>query len=166
MLTPLKQFICDTCDEIIESPEDGWIEWIAEYNSDTKKLEIHSFNIVHHHSKSPLANLENEGCYQHFAKHGRKNRHLHQFIDENYIMANLLKMLDIGPFHNPKYEGPNIIDMRQYVETVRRLTISHYEEAKQYWDRAIEDGYFNDKNETFIYGVENLKGMIEKYSEL
>jgi len=30
-LRPLKQFICDCCNEIIEQPEQGYLEWLADY---------------------------------------------------------------------------------------------------------------------------------------
>lgn len=29
-LQPLKQWICDTCGEIIEAPHDGWLEWVTD----------------------------------------------------------------------------------------------------------------------------------------
>jgi hypothetical protein len=28
MLKPLEQFICDKCSNVIEKPEEGWIEWL------------------------------------------------------------------------------------------------------------------------------------------
>ena len=28
MLKPLKQFYCDSCNQIIEKPKDGWVEWL------------------------------------------------------------------------------------------------------------------------------------------
>ena len=37
MLVPLKQFICDECGTVIESPEDGYVEWesVREYGHTT-----------------------------------------------------------------------------------------------------------------------------------
>ncbi len=166
MLIPLKQFICDTCSEVINSPEEGWIEWISKLDPVKHTREIHSFNIVHQYSASPLAKTNNEGCYQHQGKSGRSDNHLNQFISENYKMANILRMLDIGPYHNPVFKGTDITDLRQYVETVRRLTIPYYEEARLYWNKAKEDGYFDGSNEISIYGVENLKYLIEKFGDM
>jgi hypothetical protein len=165
MLEPLKQFICDTCHQVINSPEDGWIEWISKFSEDKERIESHSFRIVHHHSTSPQATPYNEGCYQHSRKIGRSDSHLHHFLDENYKMANILTFLDIGPYHDPDYKTTEITDMRQYVETVRRITIPHYEEARLYWEHAKEDGYFNGANQLWIYGVENLKILIEEYGD-
>ena len=47
---------------------------------------------------------------------------------------------------------------------MRRLTIPNYEEARQFWCKAMEDGYFGDSNELYIYIPENLKNMIKNYS--
>ena len=165
MLAPLKQFICDTCGKVINSPEEGWIEWISKLDTEKHTSEIHSFNIVHHYYSSPLAKPNNEGCYQHGEKLGRSDNHLDQFINDNHKMANILRMLDIGPYHDPDFKATDIKDLRQYVETVRRLTIPYYEEARLYWDKAKEDGYFDGSNEIWIYSVDNLKYLIEKYGD-
>ena len=163
MLTPLTQFICDTCGELIKEPKEGWIEWIIEVNAKTGKRETHSFRIVHHFKYSPLAKEHNAGCYQHEHAKGRQDLHLHHFIEDNTKMAHILKFLDIGPYHEKEYKGPTVKNMREYVEFVRRLTIPHYEEARLYWERALEAGYFQDSNEIWIYGVDNLITMIERY---
>lgn len=165
MLVPLKQFICDTCGEVVKKPEEGWIEWISKSDFENGIREIHSFRIVHHYSFSPLATSNNDGCYQHKGKIGHSDNHLNHFISDNYKMAKILGFLDMGPYHDPKYKGTDITDMRQYIETVRRLTIPYYEEARLYWETALEDGYFQDANELWIYGVDNLKRLIEMYGD-
>lgn len=165
MLIPLKQFYCDTCGEIINSPEEGWIEWISKYNEVSGLDDIHSFRIVHHYSCSPLASTKKYGCYQHTDEDGRSDVHLQDFICEEYKMANILRFLDIGSYHVPDYKGSGIVDLREYVEIVRRFTIPYYEEARQYWEEALEDGYFQDSNELWIYGVDNLKNLVEKYGD-
>ena len=43
-LKPLKQWICDSCGELIKKPEDGW--W--EYLSDTNTYLVSGFRIVHY----------------------------------------------------------------------------------------------------------------------
>jgi hypothetical protein len=165
MLRPLKQFICDTCRQIINKPEEGWIEWISNRNPKTGTNEIHSFNIVHHSSSSHLARTNSKTCYQHKGKSGRRDIPLNDFINENHKMSNILSMLDVGPYHNPDYKGTEITDLRQYVEIMRRLTIPYYEEARQYWEKAQDDGYFDGCTETGIYGIDSLKLSVEKYKD-
>lgn len=165
MLRPLTQFYCDTCGEIINSPEEGWIEWISKYDEETHSYNTHSFRIVHHYAHSPIAYETNAGCYQHDGEICRHDSHLHHFLSEDYKMANILKFLDIGPIHDPDYKGTSLTDIREYVEIVRRLTIPHYEEARKYWAEAREDGFFQDANELWIYGVKNLKQLIDTYCD-
>lgn len=155
MLKTLTQFICDTCGKIIKSPQEGWLEWIR----DSKTGKVHSFRIVHHQMASPLKNPE--GCYQHGNVIGRSDDHL------DHILANptaeLLMHLDIGSYHNPSFSGPYVADFRNYVETFRRLTIPYYEEARLYWDKAIQDGYFVDANELLIFTPSFLRELIARY---
>lgn len=163
MLKPLTQFICDTCGEVINQPSEGWIEWLAWMNDAENKFEAHSFKIVHHHAYSPLVNNTNNGCYQHDDAIAGCAEHLHQFIDENYKTANLLMFLDAGPYDEPNYNGPMAKHLREYIEFVRRLTIPYYEEARLYWNEALAGGYFAETNETRMYGVDNLLGVIKRY---
>jgi hypothetical protein len=163
MLKPLTQFYCDTCGEIINCPKEGWIEWISENDKEKGTFKTHSFRIVHHMTHSPIATKTNNGCYQHSKKIERRDSHLDHFLSKEYKMANILMFLDIGSYHNPEYNGTYLTDMRQYVETVRRLTIPYYEEARHYWTEALDDGFFIDANERMIFSVNNLKHLIEKY---
>jgi hypothetical protein len=165
MLIPLKQFICDTCGEVIERPEDGWVEWISTYDEARRCYMKYGFRICHHSGISPLSESNSEGCYFYSNEIGRSDMHLDNFIDENYKMAQILSFLDIGAYHDPNYEGTSVRNMREYVEFVRRITIPYFEEARQYWEEAISDGYFGDANELWIYGSNNLKKLIERYSD-
>lgn len=164
MLNPLTQFICDTCGEIINSPKEGWIEWISPWESEDDKRLCFDFRIVHHLTSSPLGINSNDGCYQHTDAIGRSDLNLDNFTNKETGMAHILKFLDVGPYHEQNYEGPYIKDMREYVEIIRRLTIPYYEEARLYWSQALEDGYFDDANEVWMYKTDNLKQLIGLYS--
>ena len=98
---------------------------------------------------------------------GYKKPYQHQqianFINDEYQMANILSFLDVGPYHCNTFSGSSINDIREYVELVRRLTIPYYEEARMYWQEALDDGYFTDANEIWIYGTKTLKHLIEEY---
>lgn len=146
MLIPLKQFYCDTCHQVIEEPQDGFIRW---YDTGNKYLR---FGI--YHSGKCLLLKDN---------YMAREAHLNTFINENYLMANLLSFLDIGKLHQEEYKGTEIADLREYTEIMRRLTIPYYEEARKYWEEAKNDGYFEGASEIWIYAVDNLKNLIEKY---
>ncbi len=164
MLKPLEQFFCDKCGGIIEKPEHGWVEWESKIEGNS--LKQWGFKIVHHSSFSPIMDKQKRdgGCYHYQNSLHRSDLHLDCFLG-NYSMPELLSFLDIGPYHNPVYDGPNVFNMREFVEFARRLTIPFYEEARKYWSIALADGYFADANEIWIYLPENLKQLIEKYSD-
>jgi hypothetical protein len=160
MLIPLKEFICDTCGEIIEKPEDGYVEWV--YSDDGMQTQ---FNIIHHGGSSPRKKYNHDGCYQHANRNGRMDEPLNHCLDPNRMMAFLLRFIDMGRYHDPSGKYIAKVNISEYVELVRRLTIPYYEEAKVYWNEAISDGYFDGDNEINIYTVYFLKGIIDKYSK-
>ena len=51
MLEPLKQWVCDTCGEIINSSSEGYVEWLTD---DSSPLKSNGFRIVHQAYYSPL----------------------------------------------------------------------------------------------------------------
>lgn len=51
-------YICQTCNKIIHSPQQGWIQW-----QDNDELQYYGFKIVHHKSYSPLKYKRANGCY-------------------------------------------------------------------------------------------------------
>lgn len=157
-LKSLEQFICDYCGGIIEKPEEGWLEWITEYDKERGTYIAHGYRIVHHAMFSPR---KSGNCY-HYANHlGCSDMYLHQMMN----MSRLLSFLDAGPYHEPDYKGPRVRDLRGFVEIVRRLTIPYYEEARLYWGRALADGFFEGANPVWIYLPETLKSLIERYEE-
>jgi hypothetical protein len=155
MLKPLKQFVCDQCGQIIESPEKGWVEWRQ------NERKAYGFRIVHHATSSPLRE-EGKNCYDYTGHHGRMDLPLDSFI--NHI-PQLLVFLDVGPYHEPEYRGIKVKDMREFLEFVRRLTVPYYEEARLYWEKAICDDFFYDFNPVYIYTSSSLKEVIEKYGD-
>ncbi len=157
-LKPLEQFICDKCGEIINKPEEGWIEWISEINNDDYK--VYGFKIVHHSLHSPL---KRGGCYHYTNHSGRSDSHLNHFL-ENCIIQ-LLSFLDQGPYLSPEYKGPRVKDMREFVKLTRRLTIPYYEEARLYFGEAESDGVFDGANPISFYLPDTLEYIVETYSD-
>lgn len=150
-MTPFEQFICDSCGEMIESTDDGWVEWISDDD-----LKAHSFRIVHRDQKCQ---------YDSYRVRGLSDDHLTEFLGPNRL-ANLYRFIDLGPIHDPKgLRSPKARNLREYMEIVRRLTIPHYEEARLYWDKAKQDGFFEGANEIWVYFSNNLKALIEKYGK-
>jgi len=155
MLEPLTQFICDTCSEVIESPDNGWIEWLSHYDETQNKIVSRDFRICHHRT----------ACQKHSNHIHCSDLPLREFVGERAAVQ-LARFLDVGPYHDPDYSGgPELENMRDFTELMRRLTIPYYEEARQWWREAITDDYFADANEIYIYLPKNLRRMIEHYNE-
>jgi len=156
MLKPLEQFYCDTCGQIIQTPKEGWFEWISTNDETTGQSIDKEFRICHHKSKCQIhGTSRRRGC---------SDVQLTDFLGEIGII-NLLCMIDPGPYHSPVFKGPSVKDFREFAEVARRLTIPYYEEARQWWTEATNDGYFSDSNEIYIYLPRSLKLMIEHYSK-
>lgn len=154
-MKPLAQWKCDFCGGLIESPKDAWIEW---YDDENHKAQ--GFKIVHYDMASP--NYPNNNCY-HYNNHARRrDLPLNGFLGQSG-MLHLLPFLDPGPWHMPDYTGPEVFNVREFVELFRRLQTPYYEEARLYWSDARADGIFSSENEVSIYGKPLLKHIIDTY---
>ena len=127
MLEPLKQWICDSCSQVIESPEQGWLEWLWDQDDDRK---AHGFKIVHHAMYSPRKSTR--GCYHYDDSVRRADDYLNGYVGKDNLPA-LLAFLDPGEVIASTYHGPDLKDMREFVEIIRRLHVPYYEEARLYW---------------------------------
>lgn len=157
MPAPLKQWICDTCCEIIKSPEEGWVEWLQD-KSDPHKA--YDFRIEHHATYSPHA-LGGGNCYKYDQNWNRAGNPLSSFVGEDGL-AYLLSFLDSGRYISPDYNGPEVSDIRGFVELIRRLHMPYYKEARHFFDAASDDGFFDDVS-GHILRPERLKQIIEIY---
>lgn len=145
-IEPLKQWICDTCGELISCPEDGFLE--IGHGADGA---ITDMRIVHHMKSSPRGN-----CYKGYSG----TIQLNHLIGEHGIVQ-LLSLLDPGEdFCDYR---PRVENVRKYAEIFRRLSVPYYEEARLYWDEAKADGFFDGANEVWTFLPEHLKELCETY---
>lgn len=156
-LVPLRQWMCDTCGEIIESADDGYLEWVRDDEN-----RAYDFRIVHRLSKSPRREHSAGGCYQHGSPYRRQDASLDTFLGED-VLAHLLAFLDLGQI-DPEDTGPHVQSTRELVELVRRLMLPHYEEARLHWSDAQRDGFFDGANEVSPYSQRLLRSIVENYA--
>ena len=156
MLVPLQQWICDHCGEIIQRPEDGYAEWISDCENSSKGAK--GFKIVHHAPASPRQ--PHGDCYFYEAS----SLALSDMIGPTGLVR-LLAHLDVGPQHDPDANrSPRIANFREYTEFFRRLHVPYYEEARQYWSKAKDDGFFDGASEVWIYMPRTLQKLVERYA--
>jgi hypothetical protein len=162
-MLPLRQWICDTCGEVIYGPEQGWFEFLR----DMDNHNAHGFKIVHHKIYSPKHGPD--GCYQYKDIEHRALRcdmHLDQIIGDPIETRYIISLLDPYPIFLNKREN-FVIDshtIREWVEIYNRLFIPFYEEARMYFDLAREEGMFKEENPCSFLEEVFLKEIVERYS--
>lgn len=148
MAAPTNQWLCDTCNTRINSPDDGTLEWT---NATGKSA---SFRICDRKIASPRTN----GCTVHVSP----NEDLVHLVGRNGL-AHLLAILDPGPIVDPKGQSiPDVEDVRAWVEVVRRLLIPQYEEARPFIQIGMRNGYYEGTNEVAPYNQDELAGVIHR----
>jgi hypothetical protein len=145
-LEPLKQWICDHCHDLIEKADDGWLEWYQD--EATKKLA--GFRIVHHSEKCQYDDSRPEWRHRSLS-----DNHLQYFTGYDGL-AQLLVLFDYEKFEDPY----------QLTDVIRRIHLPYYEEARQYWERAKEDGLlYGERYTDRDYFQDKLIAIIERYTE-
>ena len=139
-LLTLYQFICDTCGEIIQCPQEGYVQF--RQDEDGRYCD---FVIVHHKSVSPRG--PDYDCYQHGL-----DWDLEYFLGPAGV-NHLLSLADP--------QGHSVVELTSWLELFRRLQIPYYEEARPYFDDAIRDGFISDGPRAYLYP--DLSEIAEQY---
>ena len=161
-LTPLQQWICDDCGEVIRSPAHGWVEWLGD--SGTHKNG--GFRVVHGRPYSPIKPSGHCDRYADRPVPGKLTLDIPLAeITGDATMPHLLMFVDVGPYLREHYTGPMVESLREWAEFARRLTIPYYEEARLYMNRAEADGFLEGMNEIMVYLPDTLKAIIEQYGD-
>lgn len=153
MLKPLQQWICDSCAEIINGPEQGYIEW------QKTGMKKHAFRIVHHAPYSPRRSKDGD-CY--YGNNERGGDCSLRDVVGPIGLIHLTSWIDVGEWHEAKYDGPEVKDLREWTTLFRRLHVPYYEEARTYRDelRDVREGA---ANEIYLSLPETLRSVIEKH---
>ena len=123
----LKQWVCDFCGDIIETPEKGYV-------LQNRNDENSDYKIVHHAGCVDKKMYADIPC----------SLSLDKFVGVDGLVR-LISMIDLGFYHMPEYRL-EIKNMREFIELFRRVQIPYYEEARLYWSDAINDDYFSERN--------------------
>lgn len=143
MLAPLKQWYCDNCGELINSPEEGYVLW--DYSSN---IGHSNFKIIHV-SKCDNNTKNSSGA-------------LTDFLGERGIIF-FTSMLSIGSVKINLGESgqPRIKNMDKFVDFMRRLQLPYYEEARKFFNRDSVLEFLSDSNEQYPYFPDTLKKIIQ-----
>ena len=140
-LIPLRQWICDSCGEAIEKPENGWFEWYTERDTSLDS----GFRIVHHRGS----------CMYNDQRLEQQNRSPSDFALSMVLGHNGLALL-LNLMERKKFA-----DMKEFIEVFRRLHLPYYEEARLYWNDALRDGFHDGCS----FDDNTLLDIIKNYGE-
>src|ERR1700761_7800981 len=114
-LEPLQQWYCDTCGQIIERPEHGYLEW---KNKDVSTREDfrhlrYGFRIVHNAARSPLREERGrDGCFYTNMERGGELP-LTEFVGVSGLIY-AVNWIDVGQAFDGTYRGPEVRDLREW----------------------------------------------------
>jgi hypothetical protein len=154
MNKPLEEFVCDCCGQIIKNPSEGELQFIEVESSNDSEIYISKeFKIIHKNEFSPNGNCQ---IFKNIM--GVRDNPLEMCLNADFGMGMLLSLIDSS-------ENDTVLVDSSYFELLRRLKIPYYDEAKQYWNEAMEDGFFNELNQLDTYSISKLKSLIFNYSK-
>ncbi len=143
MNNPPSKWICDTCGEIIEKPEDGYIEWLS--RTDNAHPRYHRLVLVHHKPKSP----RERGCYPPKSKDVDMHMPLSHFLGADGLTW-FLQQLSDNTFE----------DREEPIEMMKRLFVPGYEMARKHFDAAIADDVFEPNTKPGYYSQVQIKATL------
>jgi transcriptional regulator with XRE-family HTH domain len=153
MLRPLSQWVCDTCGELIETENAGWLEWLGGERGNRE------FRIVHQYVSSPRQ--RSGTCYQHENAIDRLDNHLEYFAmgrNRNYAI--------LPPNSPPEGNGIVVASLDEYLEVTFRLTVPFYEEARFYREQALRDEVLRSEAEMYEISTGEYLEMISNFGPL
>jgi hypothetical protein len=158
-LIPLRQWYCDNCNELIEKPEEGYLEWRDDRPKDNRK---YGFRIVHHALYSPKRRSGSDCYYKQSERGGDLD--LLSFLGPTGL-AHLTAWLDYGQEYEKNYSNSSrrVESLREWVELVRRLHVPYYEEARMYFQQAFRE--YGDSAPEYFYVPDRLRSYIDEFSE-
>jgi hypothetical protein len=155
---PLKQWVCDTCHEVIEFPEHGYVE----YKVDDDPFLRHSFRVVHQAPHSPRR-AGGANCYYSNSERGGDWALADCLGPRGLIL--LTSWIDPGREFIREFKAPQVRDMRDWVVLMRRLHVPFYEEARFFFQQAHRDGNMGGWNDFSFYTPKGLQEILRRYPD-
>ena len=156
MKKPFTEFKCDVCGKTIKA-EDAMLQWLQRKKDDADPFPMTLVDIHICCNRKPCDGIYErrqitEGLIEQWD-------HLNRFIGPDYLDELLT------------FPTERIIPEEKkldFLEIMRRLTIPHYEEARQYFSNAYNDYYIENIREYeeghASWRQQTLKNIIEKYA--
>jgi hypothetical protein len=139
---------CTTCGEFITRIEDGRVEWLA--GEEEGSATLRGLRLVHRREASPKSG----GCQYDMRKEFRRNRSiveglsLERFVGPDGLML-LLSMIASGES-----------SAEEIIELVKRVQIPGYEQARELFEIAIENGFLSPSIGNGFYLQSEIQALL------
>jgi hypothetical protein len=140
---------CDTCSELIERVEDGWVEWITIPGAGMSR----NLRLVHHKPASPRQDIK-EGCQFNQQEEYQRDGGIVMDMSLDYFLGagGLMRLLSLI--------AEKKLPTEEVLEMIKRLHISGYEKARLYFDEAIAAGVFEPNTAKGYYSQSNIQDVL------
>ncbi|MCC5612928.1 hypothetical protein LC612_41140 [Nostoc sp. CHAB 5834] len=143
-------WMCDTCGQLINRPEDGYVEWLSSIGENGASYGLH---IVHHRPASPRKTQM--GCQY----DERNDPALQLAAVSNVSLGELLG--DDGLMDLLHFFAENKLPTEEIVEMIKRIHIANYEQSRPIIARAIANGAFNPNMRDGFFTQNQLENAIQ-----
>lgn len=144
---------CDSCGEVIQGTEQGWIEWLEMRDSPSTPTG-RGLRLVHHVTHSPR---EDRGC-QYDANQQQPGGYSISDLSMDSFMGpdGLVSLLAF--LHEDRLPQEEVLEM------IKRLHVPGYEWARFHFEGAISQGIFNQRNAVGYHTQEDIEATL-RYAE-
>ncbi|USQ12952.1 hypothetical protein J2N86_09580 [Legionella lytica] len=141
----VETWICDSCDELIQRPEDGRVEWIVSMN------EAKDLRLVHHARSGSHGQSCQYNCTSVYQKYKGiiNDVSLSMFLGADGLMQ-LLSLI-----------AEQRLPQNQVLEMIKRLHIPGYEHTRHHFNEAIGQLVFEPNTAPGFYLQHNINAVLE-----
>lgn len=140
---PFKIYVCDHCGGTMHADE-GWLEWMDDGQS-------WGWRIVHHRRKC-MAYADLAECCDNYLPDFIQNK------DQNFLGL----VLREGAYGNID-NGLRVKSYADFTDMLFRLTVPHYEQARQYFQEELENGMMSRRE---LMTPDHLRKVICRYEAI
>lgn len=155
MLTPLYQFFCDTCGQVIDRPLDGVVEWRHAAGMQFDFRVVHGWRAARRFQGKATPR---RGCFGYPHTAGTHSMTIPGFLTA-YHLEWVAEAAVSPAFSLEGYQLP-LREPDQFLTVARRLLIPYYEEGRLVLERAQVEGTWRPLDG---YGEMVLRSLIVRY---
>lgn len=142
----VDKWYCDSCGQVIESVDQGWVENLSKRSEDGSSYKRYCLRIVH----------RKEECMYNDKHVFRESRAtvqcmpLSSYASQNGFME-LLALISDGEFENND----------EILEAIKRVFVKDYEKTRLHFKAAISEGYFEPNTKAGFHTESDIQRTMD-----